>query len=118
MHRAVAIGVGVLAAAVIYLLELPLRFGAHPFWADQVVFWGAPIGIVLALISSRLQYAIRTGSILLLAAVAFGVAHLGKTRFAASYAEDAFAGQMWFLGWHAVIIFAIAGIISGLWVRR
>jgi len=33
-------------------------------------------------------------------------------RFAASYAENAFAGQMWFFGWHAVCIFAMATIVT------
>ncbi len=118
MRWVIAIAVGVLAAAVAWYFELSRQFGAHPFWAEQVIFWGAPIGIGLAVICAPLQYAIRTGSILFLAGVAYAVAHVGKMRFAASYAEDAFAGQMWFFGWHATIAFLVAGIVSGALIKR
>ena len=67
MRLVVAIAASVLAAAIAWYLELPKTLGAHPFWANQVIFWGTPIGIALALGSIRLPYAIRTGCILILA---------------------------------------------------
>ena len=112
MRWAVAIAVAVLAAAIASYMKLPLQLGAHPVWADKVVFRGALIGIVLVIASSRLQYAARAVGLAVLTGIAYGIAHIGKTRFAASYAEDAFAGQIWFLGWHGVCAFAVATVAT------
>ncbi|WP_296426520.1 hypothetical protein [Yoonia sp.] len=112
MRLVIAIAIGFAAAAAAYALKLPLRFGAHPFWADQALLWGAAIGAILALITSRTHYSLRVLSFTTLTAGAYAVAHIGKMRFAASYAENAFAGQMWFFGWHAVCIFAMATIVT------
>ncbi len=81
--------------------------GAHPFWSLNVALIGAPIGGLLALglfVMTRWYWGPLVCSVIL-AAVAYGVAHFGKLRFAASYAEDAFAGQMWFFGWIATALF-------------
>ena len=103
--------VGLAAAAVAYFFALPLKFGAHPFWSDQVVYWGAPIGVVVGLAATRFSDRAAFIGLVVLALASYAIAVYGKARFAASYAEDAFGGQMWFFGWHAVVIFAIAAIV-------
>lgn len=111
MRFAIPAAIGLAAAAVAYFLALPLKLGAHPFWADQAIFWGAPIGIILGLIAARMSYLVSLIGMIAVTGGAYAVAHIGKSRFAASYAEDAFGGQMWFFGWHAVAIFAVAAIV-------
>ena len=93
--------------------------GAHPFWSTKVALIGAPVGAVLAVV---LRYAtsFRWSSALaalVLTALAFAMAHMGKTRFAASYAEDVQAGQLWYFGWIAVALFATT-TLALLWPRR
>lgn len=117
-HAVIALVAGLIAASAAYLLALPLQLGAHPFWADQVLLYGAAIGALLALLSLRLPYALRVIGFVVLTGAAFAVAHIGKTRFAASFAEDALAGQMWFFGWHAVCASAVAATISAAYQTR
>ncbi len=108
---AVTVGIGALGGTK--------ALGAHPFWAMQVTLIGAPIGVVLAEFGAlRLSHV--TGGILfgLLTAAAWAVAHYGKTAFAASYAEDRFAGQLWYLGWIGVAVFFAAMLASMLRARR
>ena len=73
--------------------------GAHPWWALKVALIGAPVGVVLGAVLSR--YALLPSVIagLVLLALAYGAAYYGKTQFAASFAEDAFAGKLWYFGW-------------------
>ena len=111
-----------LAAAIVVvaaLFGLSQSLGAHPFWAVKVALIGAPAGAVLALI---LRYATRfrwtsTLAALILTGLAFAMAHMGKTRFAASYAEDVQAGQLWYFGWIATALFATT-VLALLWPRR
>lgn len=89
-------------------LGLSLALGAHPFWTTSIAVIGAPVGAVLGIV---LRYGSWSGALPalvggVLTAVAYGTAHLGKTRFAASFAEDAVAGQMWYFGWIATAAFA------------
>jgi hypothetical protein len=96
--------------------ELPALLGAHPWWAGKVVWYGAAPGFALALglwwlHVPRVARFVLTVALL---GVAFALASLGKTRFAASYAEDVFAGQLWFFGWIGVSAFATSAIISAL----
>ena len=42
----------------------------------------------------------------------YALASIGKERFAVSYAEDRFAGQMWYFGWIALISSATALIAA------
>ncbi|MEJ6478899.1 MAG: hypothetical protein QNL92_09500 [Octadecabacter sp.] len=104
--------IGLVAAALVYLLNVPLKLGAHPFWADRVILVGAPIGILLGLATTRFTYLARVFGLIALTGIAYTVAQIGKTRFAASYAEDAFGGHMWFFGWHAVCVFAVAVVVA------
>lgn len=105
----------VLAAA----LGLSQTLGAHPFWAIKIALIGAPAGAVLALI---LRYATRfrwtsAFAALVLTSMAFAMAHMGKTRFAASYAEDLQAGQLWYFGWIATALFATT-TLALFWPKR
>lgn len=108
---------GAVAAFALYLTGLPLAVGAHPFWAVKVIWIGAPLGLLVSLAFIRLP---RTSGIALSGAVliaSYLVAHIGKTRFAASYAEDALAGQMWYFGWIATcaaIVLAVATIAGAV----
>lgn len=85
--------------------------GAHPWWAFKVGYLGVGAGAVLYLVLRAVRLPGWSGllgfGILLLGAI--WVTATGKTRFAASYAEDAFAGQMWFFGW--IGIFAAAFLV-------
>lgn len=102
--------IGVMAAALAWWAGLPRLMGAHPFWSDQVILVGAGLGLVVFAVSFRLGRAGQTLAALLLAAGAFGLASYGKSAFAASFAEDAAAGRLWYLGWHATCTFAVAAI--------
>ena len=93
-----------------YFSNATQTLGAHPFWADKTILLGTPIGLILGYYSVRLPYARAIVGLVGLTVVTFAIAHTGKTRFAASFAEDAFAGTMWFFGWHAVVICAIAAL--------
>ena len=93
--------------------------GAHPFWAIKVALIGAPAGAVLAVIlryATRFQWTSALAA-LVLTGLAFALAHMGKTRFAASYAEDIQAGQLWYFGWIAVAVFSTT-TLALLWPRR
>ena len=106
----------VLVAAVAYGLDLPKMLGAHPWWSGNVIAIGLPVGLALALALNwtGLAAAWRVGAMGLAMLGAFAFASVGKARFAASYAEDALAGQMWFFGWIATCAFAAALIASTL----
>lgn len=83
--------------------SLPEYFGAHPIWAQTVVVIGAPIGIILGTALWALKLGQRSRVIIgfIALAGAFGIAYYGKTAFANSYAEDQFAGKLWYIGWIA-----------------
>lgn len=89
--------------ALVWGFDLPLDFGAHPWWSAKSVLIGAPIGIVIALFAARISTSalIRRAIFAVAVIVAFGIAKYGGTQFAASYAEDAFAGKLWYFGWIA-----------------
>ncbi len=99
------------AMAVIWLADLTRILGAHPWWSGKVVLIGAPVGLGLAF---ALGYVLapRWRAALFVAATvaAVRVATTGKAGFAASYAEDRFAGQMWYFGWIATAA-ALAGFL-------
>lgn len=90
------------------ILGLSQSLGAHPFWSTQIALIGAPVGALLALIlryATRFQWSSALAA-LVLTGMALAMATMGKTRFAASYAEDVQAGQLWYFGWIAVALFA------------
>ena len=108
IHSAAAV---VATAAAAYILKLPLALGAHPFWAAQVLVLGAIFGFVLALFPSK-NRAAKLVVFSVITAVSACAAAFGKTRFAASYAEDQFAGQLWYFGWFGITIFGFATIAA------
>jgi hypothetical protein len=84
--------------------------GAHPFWAIKVGWIGALIGVAAHLAGRGMGLSRPIGVGLFAGAMVLAglTTYIGKTRFVASFAEDAFAGRMWFLGWIAVMAAATA----------
>lgn len=95
-------------------LGIPGMLGAHPIWAMNVVWIGAPIGAVLSLILAGwlrpTPHAVLAGALLGLACFA---AYSGKSAFAISFGEDALAGRLWFFGWIATSALSV-GLVSAL----
>lgn len=102
------VGAGAAFGLVIVGTHLGLTglLGAHPFWAVKVGYIGALVGLVLAVgfwwlrVGFGLKLTLAAGLLLVTAEVTA----LGKARFAASYAEDALAGNMWFFGWIGIVV--------------
>ncbi|GAA6209643.1 hypothetical protein NBRC116601_29360 [Cognatishimia sp. WU-CL00825] len=90
-------------AALAYQFDLSESLGAHPWWSQQTLLIGVPLGLAAALI---LRSVIPSRAIVWGAAIAslaaMIVAKYGRTQFAASYAEDVLAGRLWYFGWIAV----------------
>ena len=77
--------------------------GAHPFWSVQVAYIGIGAGLVVSIAAHFLGVA-KAHQIVLFGIgliIAVAVAKYGKNGFAASYAEDRFAGKLWYYGWIA-----------------
>jgi len=107
-------------AALAYAFNLPQSLGAHPWWSQTVTVIGLIPGLALAAILnriglSRVTAVAGTGAAMLAAGV---IARTGQTRFAASYAEDTLAGQMWYFGWIATCGLAAALVAAALWPAR
>ena len=104
------LSIPIAAVCVLALAHLGLTntLGAHHFWSAKVAWIGAPIGMVIALVLTRLPA--RLGILLSLAGVIISgaTAHYGKLQFVASYAEDRLAGQLWYFGWIATASAATA----------
>jgi hypothetical protein len=81
---------------------------------------GLGLGLLLAAIlwGLRLPKPWRLISLTVVALAAYATANIGKTRFAASYAEDALAGQMWYFGWIATCTFTLALLATLAWTTR
>lgn len=105
------IGAGLVAAATV-LLGVTAQGGAHPFWADQVVWIGLAVAAVLLLLANRWPSA-AVGAAVLCAVAGAASARFGKQVFAASYAENGLAGQFWYFGWIALCIGVTALIGMG-----
>jgi len=102
-------------AAILYFLEVPKWAGAHPIWASQTLLTGVLLGSVLAALTRKLKHPIVVIGFAFLSVASFLIASYGKGRFAASFAEDTFGGQLWFFGWHAVCAFGAAATAAGLY---
>ncbi|UWQ90649.1 hypothetical protein QEZ52_17695 [Aliisedimentitalea scapharcae] len=109
-----------LAAVIAHLTNLPAMLGAHPWWADKVIWVGVPVGFSLAATAWILQLpgGVRKLGFAGLTLVAFVLAQTGKMRFTASYAEDMLAGQLWYFGWIATCALAFATLASISWASR
>ncbi|MEO9824309.1 MAG: hypothetical protein ABJF50_07840 [Paracoccaceae bacterium] len=88
--------------------------GAHPFWDTQVALIGVPIGLILAfaLRALKWRWSTRLLTFLVLLTIAGTAAHQGRLEFAASYAENKLAGQLWYFGWIASMSFATATLAA------
>ena len=114
---------GLVAAAVLVLAAYSgasQALGAHPFWAVQIVWIGVGLGMVLFGLSRfwRVRQLVKLGVAVICLGLSWGVTSVGKTRFAASYAEDFVAGRMWYLGWIAFAAFAFAVLALPMARRR
>ena len=109
----IAFGVGLLA----YATQVTAQLGAHPFWAASVVVWGGILAAGISFSPWPRNRFWRVGGLLALTLVSFALATEGKSAFAASYAEDGFAGQRWYFGWILTCAFALA-FVQSLAVRR
>lgn len=91
-----------------------LALGAHPWWAARIGYIGSGLGLAVWLglriggLSGRATLLAATAGLLAAAVLTW----FGKTRFAASFAEDALAGRLWFFGSIAVMAAAFAVLAS------
>ena len=102
-----------LAALALYG-DVPRTFGAHPWWSTQVIWIGVPIGLALAgLVTWRAPLSWLPIVILVaLTLAAFAIGADGKSRFAASYAENVLAGRVWYFGWIATCTLCAATVFA------
>ena len=101
------IPIGLAVAAVLLVFAYsggPVALGAHPWWGFKVAYIGVPIGAVLFGLQLvwRAGYVAKAGLYATFLCLAAYLTYRGKIQFAASYAEDAAAGQMWIFGWIAI----------------
>ncbi|CUH54410.1 hypothetical protein [Shimia marina] len=104
-----------LIAAILMALFIALdtgrSLGAHPWWSQKTLLIGALIGLFLATLAGlKLRPMPLTVATMLGTILAFATAKYGQTQFAASYAEDQLAGQLWYLGWMAT------GALTAAWL--
>lgn len=115
-HPFIAAVISVAVVLALAWFGLTGYLGAHPVaWPFQVALIGAPIGAGLALIAGMVarSRSIRVIAFVVLLAAALGIARYGGTEFAASFAEDRLAGQMWYFGWIATCAMA-ASVLTAL----
>ncbi len=109
VSRWIGLGAALCLAALVAALDLPKSLGAHPWWSLKVLMIGVPIGAILALIASCLSHPNKAVVLFLLATLAsYITAKYGQIQFAASYAEDALAGTLWYFGWISLAASAMA----------
>lgn len=109
MKYAFAIALPLAVFVILHLAGVPVRLGAHPWWAGQVLIVGGVAGTGLAMVLRRHPRPVLIIAILV-GLMSWVLADLGKARFAASYAEDIWAGRAWYFGW----IFACIGGATSL----
>ncbi len=80
------------------------RLGADPAWAVQAAWLGIIPGVAAIVVLTALNLTPMARLILSLGGLvlALAVAKTGARRLAASFGEDVFAAQMWYLGWVGV----------------
>jgi len=111
---AVSLALPLAAALLAQVTGVTQKLGAHPWWADKVIWIGLGIGLVLAGLARAMCLGrfTRVSGFILLTLAATVTAYTGKARFVASYAEDAFAGQMWYFGWISICALTTAMLAS------
>ena len=105
--------IAIVLMALVWAIGLPKSLGAHPWWAEKVIFIGAPIGIVIAVVAMFVSSAawLRLIIFAVLVVLSYWVAKSGGEAFAASYADDAAAGKRWYFGWIATMT-ALAAFLT------
>lgn len=94
-------------------LDIARPLGAHPWWSQKTLLIGAPLGLILAtLLGLKLRPLPLTITFAVATALTFATAKYGQTQFAASYAEDALAGKLWYFGWIATAVFSVATLTA------
>lgn len=93
--------------------------GAHPFWGLNIAYFAIAAGVVLTLLVNAIRQPralqlVIFGTLLI---ISIAITAYGKTQFAASYAEDDFAGKLWFFGWISALT-AVFGAITTLYITR
>ena len=113
--------------ALIIAVALPLlmagmgfsvSWGAHPWWAWSTALIGVAIGIGFGLGFSLLPKTPAIVIALVGLGLAVSVAIYGKTQFATSFAEDVFAGKLWYFGWVGIAAGITATVLAVLAPRR
>ena len=117
MRFAGACLITLLVVFVFYVADVTTLAGAHPQWALQLAVSGIVLGTGLAALILRVPFVLRTVALSVLAICAYVVARYGKGQFAASFAEDAFAGQLWFFGWHVLSIAMVAHLVCASYAQ-
>lgn len=119
----------VIAAAIILVMEWSgvwVGLVAHPFWSAKAVYIGIAGGVVLSLVISLIaakrgisQWLVVANVVVLMGLVG-AITWYGKAEFVASYAENSFAGRVWFIGFMGFIatVFAALVELSRLIFRR
>ncbi|MGJ8530155.1 hypothetical protein [Maritalea sp.] len=106
--------IGMIVVAVLFfVLEkfgLVISLGAHPFWATKVTYIGIAIGVVASLLTVFIMQKLHiktmflpAGFLMATCVIAAITLLYGKAEFASSYAENAFAGRIWYIGFMAMI---------------
>lgn len=107
--------------ALAYATNAPAQFGAHPQWAQTNLLIGGALGIATAFAAGFLPgpELVRITAFAAFAGFFIWAAQVGGTQFAASYAEDTRAGQLWYLGWIAAPA-ALAALLytATAWLTR
>lgn len=103
MRKFLPLLVTLLALGAALALDVPKQLGAHPWWSQKNLLIGGGLGIATAFAAGFLPgpVSLRVIVFAVLSGFFFWAAQAGGIQFAASYAEDARAGQLWYLGWIA-----------------
>ena len=99
-------------------LGLSVKWGAHPWWAWSTALIGVMIGFAFGLGFSLIPKTPATVIALVCLGVAIAVAYFGKTQFATSFAEDIFAGKLWYFGWVGIAASLTATALAYLAPRQ
>ncbi|MDJ0824807.1 MAG: hypothetical protein QNJ16_04825 [Rhodobacter sp.] len=118
-HNAFTLAATVIVAAILPLAAAMLGvsqwLGAHPWWAGQTAWVGVAVGLIIGLLSVRRTRWWRIGVGVALIVVSAIAAGYGKAQFAASFAEDAFAGRLWYFGWIGIAAGVASMLLGLLW---
>ncbi|WP_282094672.1 hypothetical protein [Epibacterium ulvae] len=99
--KSLALSLVVMIAMGAQYFDLAIRFGAHPWWATQVLWLGVLLGICAGALGRYLSSSPMKPFTICL--VVIGIAVLstafGKQGFATSFGDNKVAGQFWYFGW-------------------